>query len=57
MTKVNRIELKTPFALDRVNCYYIKDSTPTLVDAGVNTRRPLKPWNQKSGRPVVKSKN
>ncbi|MDA8406648.1 MAG: MBL fold metallo-hydrolase [Deltaproteobacteria bacterium] len=37
MTKIHRIELKTPFALDRVNCYYVKDSTPTLVDAGVNT--------------------
>lgn len=37
MTKINRIEIKTPFALDRVNCYYINDSTPTLIDAGVNT--------------------
>lgn len=37
MTKIHRIELKTPFALDRVNCYYVKDSAPTLVDTGVNT--------------------
>ncbi len=38
MTKINRIEIKTPFALDRVNCYYIKDSIPTLIDAGLNTQ-------------------
>ena len=37
MTKAHRIEIRTPFALDRVNCYYIHDSTPTLIDAGVNT--------------------
>lgn len=37
MTAVKRIEIRTPFALNRVNCYYIKDSVPTLIDAGVNT--------------------
>ncbi|MGC8660261.1 MAG: MBL fold metallo-hydrolase [Desulfomonilaceae bacterium] len=37
MITIKRIEIRTPFALDRVNCYYIKDSTPTLVDAGINT--------------------
>jgi len=37
MTAVKRIEIRTPFALKRVNCYYIKDSVPTLIDAGVNT--------------------
>ncbi len=37
MTKIHRIEIRSPFVLDRVNCYYIKDSTPTLIDAGVNT--------------------
>lgn len=37
MTTVKRIEIRTPFALKRVNCYYIKDSVPTLIDAGVNT--------------------
>ena len=37
MTTIHRIEIRTPFVLDRVNCYYIKDSTPTLIDAGVNT--------------------
>ena len=37
MTETHRIETRTPFALDRVNCYYIHDSNPTLIDAGVNT--------------------
>ena len=37
MTAVKRIEIRTPFALKRVNCYYINDSVPTLIDAGVNT--------------------
>jgi glyoxylase-like metal-dependent hydrolase (beta-lactamase superfamily II) len=37
MTKAHRIEIRTPFALDRVNCYYIHDSIPTLIDTGVNT--------------------
>ena len=50
MTKVNRIELKTPFALDRVNCYYIKDSTPTLVDAGVNTQEAFETLESEIGQ-------
>ncbi|MGA8831742.1 MAG: MBL fold metallo-hydrolase [Desulfomonilaceae bacterium] len=37
MTTINRIEIRIPFPLKRVNCYYIKDSLPTLIDAGVNT--------------------
>ena len=37
MTIVHRIEIPTPFALKRVNCYYIEDTVPTLVDTGVNT--------------------
>ena len=37
MTTIHRIETRTPFPIDRVNCYYIHDSTPTLIDAGVNT--------------------
>lgn len=37
MTTIHRIEIATPFALKRVNCYYINDSLPTLIDAGVNT--------------------
>lgn len=38
ISKINRIEIPTPFVLDRVNCYYIEDSKPTLIDAGVNTQ-------------------
>lgn len=37
MTTVHRIEIPTPFALSRVNCYYINDSVSTLIDAGVDT--------------------
>ncbi|MDD3472998.1 MAG: MBL fold metallo-hydrolase [Syntrophaceae bacterium] len=37
MTTINRIELPTPFVLNRVNCYYIHDSKPAIVDAGVDT--------------------
>lgn len=37
MTTVNRIELPTPFALSRVNTYYLHDSNPALIDAGVDT--------------------
>ena len=37
MTTINRIEIPTPFVLDRVNCYYLNDSNPTLIDAGVDT--------------------
>lgn len=37
MTTLHRIEIPTPFALSRVNCYYINDSVPTLIDAGVDT--------------------
>ena len=37
MTTIHRIETRTPFPIDRVNCYYIRDSAPTLIDAGVNT--------------------
>jgi hypothetical protein len=35
MTTIHRLETRTPFPIDRVNCYYIKDSAPTLIDAGV----------------------
>lgn len=37
MTTLHRIEIPTPFALSRVNCYYLHDSVPTLIDAGVDT--------------------
>lgn len=37
MTTLNRIEIPTPFPISRVNSYYIHDSVPTLIDAGVDT--------------------
>jgi glyoxylase-like metal-dependent hydrolase (beta-lactamase superfamily II) len=37
MTSVHRIPLPIPFPLKWVNAYYIHDSNPTLIDAGVNT--------------------
>lgn len=37
MSTVHRIQVPIPFPLRWVNCYYIHDSVPTLVDTGVNT--------------------
>ena len=37
MSTINRIEIPIPFPLKRVNCYFIQDTVPTLIDAGVNT--------------------
>jgi len=34
MTAINRIEIPIPFPIRSVNCYFIEDSTPTLIDAG-----------------------
>lgn len=42
MSIINRIEIPIPFPLKRVNCYYIQDSVPTLIDAGVNTEEGLR---------------
>jgi glyoxylase-like metal-dependent hydrolase (beta-lactamase superfamily II) len=37
MTTIHRIEVPLPYAVRYVNCYYIHDSTPTLIDTGHNT--------------------
>ncbi|HSO66709.1 MAG TPA: MBL fold metallo-hydrolase, partial [Desulfatirhabdiaceae bacterium] len=37
MTTLHQIPCPIPFALKTVNCYYIHDSVPTLIDTGVNT--------------------
>jgi glyoxylase-like metal-dependent hydrolase (beta-lactamase superfamily II) len=37
MTTIHRIACPIPFPLKTVNCYYIADSRPTLIDSGVNT--------------------
>jgi glyoxylase-like metal-dependent hydrolase (beta-lactamase superfamily II) len=37
LTTIHRITCPIPFALKTVNCYYIQDSVPTLIDTGVNT--------------------
>jgi len=39
LTTVHRIEVPIPFPLRFVNSYYIADSVPTLIDAGVNTEQ------------------
>lgn len=36
MTQIHRILCPIPFALKTVNCYYIADSAPTLIDTGVD---------------------
>lgn len=41
MTTIYRIEIPIPFHVKVTNCYYIKDSAPTLIDAGLNTRKGL----------------
>ncbi len=37
MTSIHKIQIPIPFPLKWVNVYYIHDSTPTLIDAGINT--------------------
>ncbi len=37
MTQIQRIEVPIPLLANWVNCYYIDDSRPTLIDSGVNT--------------------
>ncbi len=37
MVQIERIEIPLPFEPGSMNCYYIPDSTPTLIDTGVNT--------------------
>ena len=37
MTAIHRITCPIPFPLKTVNCYYIHDACPTLIDSGVNT--------------------
>jgi glyoxylase-like metal-dependent hydrolase (beta-lactamase superfamily II) len=37
MTHIRRIEVPIPTPARWVNCYYIEDSTPTLIDTGVNS--------------------
>jgi glyoxylase-like metal-dependent hydrolase (beta-lactamase superfamily II) len=36
MTAIHRIEVPIPYAVKWVNCYYIEDSAPTLIDTGMN---------------------
>jgi glyoxylase-like metal-dependent hydrolase (beta-lactamase superfamily II) len=37
MTTVHTIRIPIPFPLKSVNCYFIEDSVPTLIDAGIKT--------------------
>jgi len=36
MTHIHRIEVPIPYPVKWVNCYYIADSIPTLIDTGLN---------------------
>ena len=35
--QIERIEIPLPFEPGSMNCYFIPDSTPTLIDTGINT--------------------
>lgn len=37
MTKIHHILCPIPFALKTVNCYYLSDTVPTLIDTGVDS--------------------
>lgn len=41
MTAVHTIACPIPFPLKMVNCYYISDSRPTLIDTGINTHNTI----------------
>ena len=36
MSKIVPIQIPIPYPMKWVNCYYIQDSTPTLIDTGIN---------------------
>ncbi|MBI5250605.1 MAG: MBL fold metallo-hydrolase [Desulfomonile tiedjei] len=36
MTNIHRIQVAIPYPVKWVNCYYIEDSLPTLIDTGLN---------------------
>jgi glyoxylase-like metal-dependent hydrolase (beta-lactamase superfamily II) len=37
MTQIIRIEMPIPYPVKWVNCYYVADSVPALIDPGINT--------------------
>jgi glyoxylase-like metal-dependent hydrolase (beta-lactamase superfamily II) len=41
MTAIHTITCPIPFPLKTVNCYYISDSCPTLIDTGINTHNSI----------------
>jgi glyoxylase-like metal-dependent hydrolase (beta-lactamase superfamily II) len=36
MTRIHKIEVPIPYPVKWVNCYYIEDSVPTLIDTGLS---------------------
>jgi glyoxylase-like metal-dependent hydrolase (beta-lactamase superfamily II) len=46
---IHRLEIPTPFAVGRVNCYLIEDSPLTLVDTGPNSGKSLDELNAQLG--------
>ena len=41
MSKIVPIRIPIPYPVKWVNCYYIQDSTPTLIDTGINDQDSL----------------
>ena len=39
MSTIHPLSLSIPFPVKTVNCYYIEDSTPTLIDCGINSNK------------------
>ena len=46
---IHRLEIPTPFAVGRVNCYLIEDDPLTLVDTGPNSGKSLDELEQRLG--------
>jgi len=45
--KIHKIELPTPFPVGNVNVWFIEDSVPTLIDAGVHSSKSYEVLNSK----------
>jgi glyoxylase-like metal-dependent hydrolase (beta-lactamase superfamily II) len=46
---IHRLQIPTPFAVGRVNCYLIEDSPLTLIDTGPNSGKSLDELNAQLG--------
>ncbi len=46
MSKILPIQIPIPYPVKSVNCYFIRDSTPTLIDTGINDQDCLEKINE-----------